>query len=271
MADATPRPSGTPSGLPLLGTKAPRADGGFLWESIVNGPVRSRRLGVSLGLNLIPARSKICTFDCPYCECGFNTPKAADARWSSPDEIAHSLSRALTRLATPPDWITFAGNGEPTMHPRFAVVVDRVLAVRARLAPASRVGILSNGLAAGRPAVRDALLRLDARMMKLDPGPPDRVNGVRYDQDALIASYRSLHPITIQAMVTKGEDWDGSSEASLQAWLPLLARAGPAVVHLYSLDRAPADPRLQNVPRERLETMAAAIRKTLPQCLIEVF
>jgi wyosine [tRNA(Phe)-imidazoG37] synthetase (radical SAM superfamily) len=263
MPDATPPP--------LLGARTPREGGGFLWDTIVNGPVRSRRLGISLGLNLIPAHSKLCTFDCPYCECGFNTPKARESRWPSPDEVAHALTRALTRLATPPQWITFAGNGEPTMHPRFAVVVDRVLTVRDERAPAARVGALSNGLAAGRPAVRDALRRLDARMMKLDPGPPERVNGARYDAGALVASYRALRPFTIQAMVTKGEDWDGSSEESLAAWVPLVARAEPEAVQLYSLDRAPADPRLQNVPRERLDAMAAAIRSALPQCLVEVF
>ncbi len=262
MADATP--------LPLLGTKQARADSGFLWESIVNGPVRSRRLGVSLGLNLIPARSKLCTFDCPYCECGFNTPKAPQSRWPSPDEVAHSLRRALTRLPDAPDWITFAGNGEPTMHPRFPVVVDRVLAVRAELAPRSRVGILSNGLAAGKSAIRAALLALDVRIMKLDPGPRERVNGVNYDVERLIAAYRALKPYTIQAMVTRSGDWDGASEASLAAWLPLLARAEPDAVQLYSLARAPADPTVEKVPRERLEEMAHAIRRALPRCRVEV-
>ena len=265
MADATP--------LPVLGATQLRSDGTFLWESIVNGPVRSRRLGVSLGLNLTPPRSKLCSFDCPYCECGFNTPKADHARWPSPDEAAHSLRRALARLPAPPDWITFAGNGEPTMHPRFPVVVDRVLAVRAELAPAprTRVGILSNGLAAGRPAIRAALLRLDGRMMKLDPGPMERVNGARYDVERLIADYRALKPYTIQAMVSKGPDWDGSSDESLAAWLPQLVRADPDAVQLYSLDRPPADKRLQNVPRERLEEMADRLRKALPRCVVEVF
>ena len=237
----------------------------------MNGPLRSRRLGASLGLNLLPARSKVCSFNCPYCECGFNTPKADGARWPSPDEVAHSLRRALTRLPARPDWITFAGNGEPTMHPRFPVVVDRVLAVRAELAPAARVGILSNGLAAGAPAVRDALLRLDARMMKLDPGPMERVNGVQYDGERVADHYRALRPCIVQAMVAKGADWDGSSAASMAAWLPLLRRADPGAVHLYSLARAPADPMLQDVPRERLEEMANAVRKALPQCVVEVF
>ena len=268
MADATPR---TPPALPLIGAKQPRADSGFLWESIVNGPVRSRRLGVSLGLNLTPLQSKLCTFDCPYCECGFNTAKAAYARWPSPDEVAHSLRRALERLPEPADWITFAGNGEPTMHPRFPVVVDRVLATRDELAPRTRVGVLSNGLAARKPAVRAALLRLDARMMKLDPGPAALVNGVSRDAAALVAGYRALKPYTIQAIVVRGPDWDGSSDASREEWRRLVVAADPDVLHVYSLDRPPADPRIQNVPRERLIAMAQTIREALPRCQVLVF
>ena len=262
-------PRATP--LPVLGAKAPRADGGFLWESLINGPVRSRRLGVSLGINLVPPRSKLCSFDCPYCECGFNTAKDPDARWSSPDEVAHALRRALSRLSEPPDWITFAGNGEPTLHPRFPIVVERVLEVRAELAPSVRVGILSNGLAAGQPRIRDALRQLDSRMMKLDPGSPELVNGIRYDVAALLEAYRALRPLTIQAMVTKGAAWDGSSDESLAAWLPLVTAVAPQAVHLYSLDRPPADPRILSVPRERLEQMAVAIREALPECVVSVF
>ena len=263
MADATP--------LPLLGARRARPDGGTLWESIVNGPVRSRRLGTSLGLNLLPAGSKICTLNCPYCECGFNTPRAPGARWPSPDEVAHALRRALERLSVPPAWITLAGNGEPTMHPRFPVVVDRVLAARAELSPGTRVGILTNGLAADRPTIATALQRLDARMIKLDPGPPERVNGVRFESDRVGGACRALAPVVIQAMVVKGDGWDGSSDASLEAWLPLLQRAEPGVVHLYSLDRPPADVRLQKVPREQLELMARAIRQVLPRAEVLVF
>jgi len=247
------------------------ADATPLSERTVYGPVRSRRLGVSLGLNLLPQRSKICSFDCPYCQCGFNTPKAAGSRWPSPDEVVHSLTRALARVSVVPDWITFSGNGEPTLHPRFAIVVDRVLAVRAAVAPKTSVGILSNGLIAGQPGVRAALLRLDGRMMKLDPGPMEKVNGVRYDVERLAADYRALKPYTVQAMVARGRDWDGSSDASVAAWLPLLERANPDALQLYSLARPPADASLQSVPRERLDEMAMAIRKALPRCRVEVF
>ena len=247
------------------------ADATPLWERTVYGPVRSRRLGVSLGLNLLPQHSKICSFDCPYCQCGFNTPRAAGSRWSSPDEVVHSLARALARLPTPPDWITFSGNGEPTLHPRFPTVVDRVLAIRAAMAPKTRVAVLSNGLTAGQRRVRAALMRLDARIMKLDPGPMERVNGARCDADHLVTAYRDLKPYTVQAMVVRGSGWDGSSDASVAAWLPLLKRADPDAVQLYSLARPPADASVQNVPRERLDEMAMAIRKALPQCRVEVF
>jgi len=251
MADATPLPR--------------------LWESVVYGPVRSRRLGVSLGLNLTPLGSKLCDFDCPYCACGFNTAKAADARWPSPDEVAHAVLRALERLPRPPDWICFSGNGEPTLHPRFAVAVDRVLAIRDARAPAVRVAVLSNGRSAGLPAIRDALLRLDGRIMKLDPGPPERVNGAVHDAARLTAVYRALQPLTVQATVVRGRDWDGSSPASLADWLPRLEAADPAVVQLCSLDRPPADPGILNVPRERLLVMAAAIREALPRCVVDIY
>lgn len=241
------------------------------WESVVYGPIRSRRLGNSLGLNLIPRHSKLCEFDCPYCSCGFTTAKAADARWPSPDEIAHQLLRALEQLPHPPDWICFSGNGEPTLHPRFAVAVERVLAIRDAWVPDVRVAVLSNGLSAGRPSIRDALRRLDARIMKLDPGPVDRVNRGGFDATRLAADYRALKPVTIQAMVVRGSDWDGASSESLAAWLPLARAAEPDVIQLCSMHRPPTDASVQNVPRERLLTMAATIREALPRSVVDVY
>jgi len=262
MADATPRSSGQ--------VRIRRADSGFLWGSVVTGPVRSRRLGTSLGLNLLPARSKLCGFNCPYCECGFNTARAPGSRWPSPDEVAHGLRRALERGGAP-DWITFSGNGEPTLHPRFAVVVDRVLAARDEQTPGTPVAILSNGSTAGVTRIRDALLRLDARIMKLDPGPALRINGVAWDAERVVSTYRALKPFTVQAMVARGEDWDGSSEESLAAWVGLAARADPDAVQLYTIDRPPADTAILSVARERLLAMAEAIRKALPRCDVRVF
>jgi wyosine [tRNA(Phe)-imidazoG37] synthetase (radical SAM superfamily) len=245
-------------------------EGTFLWQGIINGPVRSRRLGVSLGLNLIPLRSKLCTFDCPYCECGFNTAKAPGSRWPSPDLVADALRKTLERMDRLPDWVTFAGNGEPTMHPRFPLVVERVLEVRDRLAPRSRVCVMSNGLSAGRPAIRDALNRLDERMIKLDPGPSLQVNGAVYERARLVEDLRGLVDVTVQAMVVDGPGYSGADEASIAEWLEALVRLRPKMVHIYSLARPPADARVTAVPRARLEEIAERARAVVPG-RIEVF
>ena len=244
--------------------------GTFLWEGIINGPVRSRRLGVSLGLNLIPLHSKLCTFDCPYCECGRDTVKAPGSRWPSPDLVADALRKTLERMDAPPDYVTFAGNGEPTMHPRFPVVVARVLEVRDAIAPASRVCVMSNGLSAGRPAIRAALDRLDERLMKLDPGPTQDVSGVRYDRARLVEDLRALSDVTVQAMVVDGPGYSGATDDAIDDWLRALARLKPKAVQVYSIARPPADARVTPVARERLEAIAARAR-TVVSGTVEVF
>ena len=244
--------------------------GTFLWEGIINGPVRSRRLGVSLGLNLIPLHSKLCTFDCPYCECGRNTPKAAGSRWPSPDLVADALRKKLEHMETPPDYITFAGNGEPTMHPRFPQVVERALEVRAALAASARLCVMSNGLSAGRPAIRAALDRLDERLMKLDPGPAAEVSGVAYDRARVVEDLRALADVIVQAMVVEGPGYSGTSEEAVEEWLRALARLQPKAVQVYSIARPPADARVTRVARARLEAIAARAR-TVVRGKVEVF
>ena len=245
-------------------------EGTFLWDGIINGPVRSRRLGVSLGLNLVPLHSKLCTFDCPYCECGFNTPKAPHSRWPSPDLVADALRKTLERLDAPPDWVTFAGNGEPTMHPRFPGVVQRVLEVRDAAAPRVKVVVMSNGLSAGRPAVRETLNRVDERLIKLDPGPPALVNGVEYDRDRLVDGLRGLVDVVVQAMVVEGPGYSGASEEAVGEWLRALGRLQPKAVQVYSIARPPADARIKPVARARLEAIAARARQVVSGS-VEVF
>ncbi len=255
-----------------LGSLPPpgKLEGTFLWDGIINGPVRSRRLGVSLGLNLIPLHSKLCTFDCPYCECGFNTPKAPHSRWPSPDLVADAVRKTLERMSEPPDWVTFAGNGEPTMHPRFPVVVARVLEVRDSVAPGVKVVVMSNGLSSGKPAVRESLNRVDERLMKLDPGPAPLVNGVAYDRNRLVEDLRGLVDVTVQALVVEGPGYSGASEPAVAEWLDALARLQPKAVQVYSIARPPADSRIKPVARARLEVIAARARQVLAGT-VEVF
>ena len=145
-----------------------------------------------------------------------------------------------------------------------------VLAARDALVPAVRVAILSNGIAARVPSIRDALRRLDARIMKLDPGPAERVNGAVVEAERIAQSYQALAPVTIQAMVVRGPEWDGSSDASLSVWLPLVVLAQPEAVQLTTVSRPPADSRVTNVPRERLQRMAAAIAEALPRAIVRI-
>ncbi len=156
------------------------------------------------------------------------------------------------------------------MHPRFPLVVERVLEVRARLAPGAKVCAMSNGLAAGRPAIRAALDRLDERLMKLDPGPLLEINGVAYDRSRLVEDLRGLVDVTVQAMVVEGPGYSGESDESIEEWLRALARMQPKAVQVYSIARPPADARVTRVARARLERIAERARSVISG-RVEVF
>jgi len=156
------------------------------------------------------------------------------------------------------------------MHPRFSTVVDRVLAVRDRAAPGLKVVVMSNGLSAGRPAVREALNRVDQRLMKLDPGPVELVNGVGYDRARLVEDLRGLADVTVQAMVVEGPGYSGAADAEIEAWLAALGRLQPKAVQIYSIARPPADSRVRPVARERLMEIAARARRVVTGT-VEVF
>ena len=142
-----------------------------LYEDIIFGPVHSRRLGLSLGVNLLPLHSKLCSFDCIYCECGWNGDHAGSRRFNSREDVRLHLSEVMRRMVadgTPPDVITCAVNGEPTMHPDFEAIIDDTIALRDAVSPSSKVSVLSNATQIGREDVRRALLRVDNNILKLD-------------------------------------------------------------------------------------------------------
>ena len=177
--------------------------------------------------------------------------------------MADALRKTLERMGEPPDWVTFAGNGEPTMHPRFPGVVERVLEVRGAVAPGVKVVVLSNGLASWKPAIRDSLNRVDERLVKLDPGPPRLVNGVDYDRAKLVEDLRGLVDVTVQAMVVEGPGYSGASDTAVEEWLVALGRLQPKAVQVYSIARPPADTRITPVARARLEAIAARARQVV--------
>ena len=139
----------------------------MLFDSIVYGPIRSRRLGVSLGVNLMPTTAKLCTFDCVYCECGWNQP-VSHPQLPTREQVRAALEYQLLTLDVQPDVITFSGNGEPTLHPDFLGIIQDTCALRDQYCPNAKVSVLSNSTQLGRKDVVEALLLCDNRILKLD-------------------------------------------------------------------------------------------------------
>jgi wyosine [tRNA(Phe)-imidazoG37] synthetase (radical SAM superfamily) len=243
-----------------------------LKKGLTYGPVRSRRLGASLGINLFPGGVKRCSFDCVYCQYGW-TPVAvgrldrAAAVLPAPDEVERALAAALEGLAEPPAYLTFSGNGEPTLHPDFPEMVERVNGLRSRLVPAARTAALSNSAGVTDPAVRDALARLDVRIMKLDCGAEGTFR--RFNRplpgltlDAVTEGLRLLagsSPVTIQTLIAGGEAGN-LGEAEGRAWIDRLVTIRPAEVQLYTLARGTPSSELRAAPAPALDRWAEAAK-----------
>lgn len=251
-----------------------------LHEGILYGPLRSRRLGWSLGVNLLPASRKVCTFNCIYCQYGWTeSRRRSDVRpydWPSVETIRRAVVERLGMLdaaALPVDRLTLAGHGEPTLHPRFAEIVEVLRDVRDRVSPRTRLSILSNSTTAHDASVREALERLDERFMKLDAGDAEtlrRINIARVSFDRLVSGLASIHDLTIQTMFVRDEraKLDNTTPRAVGNWLQALARIRPREAHLYSLARHPALPRLRPVPSEALDAIAEQVRAIgIPTCV----
>ena len=244
-----------------------------LHDGVVYGPVTSRRLGVSLGVNILPPGRKVCSFNCVYCQYGWTDGAAlhdlATLDWPAADGVVADVERRLEDLAlagTHVDRVTLAGHGEPTLHPDFPAIVEGLREARDRVAASSRIAILSNSSTAGDPRVRASLLRLDERYMKLDAGDQDtlrHVNATASRLDDIVRALASVGPIVVQTMFVRSPDGrvDNSSPGALAPWLGALATIRPSEVHIYSLDRAPAWRVLEAIPRARLAEIARAVEQ----------
>lgn len=225
----------------------------FLHGSFIYGPVMSRRLGSSLGINLLPIRRKVCNFECLYCECGWTDPSAKDPL-PTPDQVMMELeNRAgqVLRAGQRIDFFTFAGNGEPTLHPSFPEIIDRAIALRRARFPGVRIAVLSNAIRARHDRVMQALLQVDDAIMKLDAGTEtmfqriDRPEkGVTLD-DITAALTRFEGRLIVQSMFLSGsfdgQPVDNTEEHEIEAWLERLHVIKPRKVMIYSIDReAPA-------------------------------
>ena len=205
-----------------------------LFHDIIFGPVHSRRLGLSLGVNLLPLSSKLCSFDCIYCECGWNAEHPGGRRFMVAD-------------STPPDVITFAGNGEPTMHPDFEAVIGDTIALRDALCPAAKVSVLSNATQIHRDSVRRALLRVDNNILKLDSAFDATVRRMNNPQSA---SY------TVRGIVEAMKRFDG--RMILQTMF-LRGECGGQPVDNTTEEEVSPCPTLEKVTKEELQAIAARV------------
>lgn len=243
-----------------------------LYNDIIFGPVRSRRLGLSLGVNLLPTESKLCSFDCIYCECGWNGDHPGPRRFNRREEVAHRLEEVLQQMAKEgevPDVITFAGNGEPTMHPDFEAVIDDVIALRDRLCPKAKVSVLSNATQLHREGVCRALKRVDNNILKLDSAFDKTVKLMNlpqgnYSVERIVEQLAAFEgQMILQTMFLRGsfrgERIDNTTEEEVSAWLRLVERIRPSKVMVYSLDRDTPCPTLEKVSREELQAIARRV------------
>jgi wyosine [tRNA(Phe)-imidazoG37] synthetase (radical SAM superfamily) len=247
----------------------------FLFDKIIFGPVKSRRLGVSLGVNLLPADRKVCNFNCIYCECGLTREEHQKSPLPSRLEVRDALEKKLTSMresGSQPDVITFAGNGEPTMHPEFAAIIDDTIALRNNLCPDASVAVLSNATMINRVDVRNALLKTDRNILKLDSALEETVKrhnqpSGNYSVEETIRQLKLFRgDVTIQTLFLRGEfegkPIDNTTPEEVNAWLETIKSIAPREVMIYTIHRdTPEGGRLFKVPEKELDQIAAMVRE----------
>ena len=240
----------------------------IIYPSPIFGPVHSRRLGISLGINLLPADGKVCSFDCIYCECGFNEDHRPSLPLPTREEVAQKLEAKLQQMVADgqlPDVLTFAGNGEPTCHPHFAEIIADTIRLRNQYCPKAKVSVLSNSTMIHRQQVHDALMQVDNNILKLDTVDPAYINKVdhpngTYDVDQIIDRLKAFHGhVIIQTMFMrgecKGESVDNTGDEYVNPWLEAVKAIAPQQVMIYTIDRETPDQSLLKATHEELDAI----------------
>ena len=246
---------------------------GILFDEIVFGPVKSRRFGVSLGINLLPLQGKFCSFNCIYCECGLNEARKKEkpVLFTAAEINASLQSRfeALKEGNLNPDNITFAGNGEPTLHPDFETIIENTLLLRNQFFPKAQITVLSNATRLDRANVKRTLLRIDNNVLKLDAGSNSTFQAINQPTypvtvEKIVEELKSFGGnLTIQTMLIRGEvegkRVDNTTEEELTLWLGHINEIKPKLVMLYPIDRQTPYKTLEKVPETEFHALAKRI------------
>lgn len=246
----------------------------IIFPSPIFGPVHSRRLGVSLGINLLPPDGKVCSFDCVYCECGFNADHRPHQPFPTREEVRSALENKLKEMkaeGTAPDVLTFAGNGEPTLHPHFGGIIDDTLALRDKYFPRAKVSVLSNATRLDRISVFYALTKVDNNILKLDTVDEGYIVWLdqpiaNYSIDEVVERMKAFKgKCIIQTMFLKGKyksiDVDNTTDKYVLPWIQTLKEIAPQQVMIYTIDRDTPGPDLQKASPEELDRILKLVEE----------
>lgn len=241
------------------------------FDDIVFGPIFSRRLGSSLGVNLLPSKGKLCNFDCVYCECGWNKDGIAERVFPRLEEVKAALEEKMSKAASegvPVDSITFSGNGEPTMNPDFPEIVDVTLELRDRFFPDAKVSVLSNATLIGRPAVAEALMKVDNPILKIDASSDSLIAQInkpigRYRLDEVVeAMVKFEGRFVLQTMFLKSPDFDTAEPDALDKWMEIVRKVKPREIMVYTIDRETPD---KSLAKYTVEEMTAFVQPLIDE------
>ena len=244
----------------------------MLFSNIIYGPIHSRRLGTSLGVELMPLTHKLCTFNCVYCECGWNTPVSHPVL-PTRAEVKAALEEKLMDLTTKDErltTITFSGNGEPTLHPEFLGIIEDTCALRDRYCPTAKVSVLSNSTQLGRPEVVEALRMCDNRILKLDAATDEMMRRIDLpvNENLTVATIMNWlaqfdGDFTLQTCFLRGEHdgktIDNTTPEQLDAWYQAVDILRPKQIMIYVIDRKTPEEHLEKIPRPEMEAIAAPL------------
>jgi wyosine [tRNA(Phe)-imidazoG37] synthetase (radical SAM superfamily) len=233
-------------------------------EEVVFGPIRSRRLGSSLGINLLPEKGKICTFDCIYCECGWNKDGHNDTQLPSAEKVRKVLETKLQHclaVNVPIDSITFSGDGEPTINPEFPQIIDDTIRLRNQYYPNSKITVLSNATMVHKPEVFNALRKVDNPTMKIDAPTNELIEKINhpapgYDIHRVVEALKQFKgDFILQTMFLKSKDFDSSSPEVLNGWMGIVRTLKPREVMVYTIDRPTPEEGLQKFTVEEMRAL----------------